>query len=212
MVRTNKEIMQNLTCEVENLTKRVAFLEAKLVQQEAQLFIATHTSDILSCEIDKMNQYSQRSCLIVDGLKLPTAHESENVEEKVKNIFQNDLEIPAEVVDAEFDKAHRVGPIIDDGQKVIVRFKSHNFRSKLYHKRKLIKNHKIKFRVSLTKKRRNLLAYAEDILKDCLEVAFVFADFNGFPFFTETDLARILEILGECSHSPEAKIIALNWL
>ena len=145
MVRTNKEIIQHLTNEIENLTKRVSVLEVKLVQQEAQLFIAMNTSEILSCEIDKMNQYSQRSCLIVDGLKLPNSDETENVEEKVKNVLQNELEISAEEIDSEFDKAHRVGPIIDDEQRVIVRFKSHNFRSNLYHKRKLIKHHAIKF-------------------------------------------------------------------
>ena len=104
------------------------------------------------------------------------------MEESVKTILHEDLKIQPAVVTAEFDKAHRVGPSYHDKKDnlqhdVIVRFKSHSFKEMIYSKRK--QQDKVKLRVSLTSKRKNLLDYANATTESIDEIDFVFADQNG---------------------------------
>ena len=92
----------------------------------------------------------------------------------------HNLNLDEKEVDSEIDKVHRVGKPKDGKQATILRFKSHSFRAKVYEKRKSIINKKLKVRVSLTKKRSDLIKYAYSITEDKpLNLKFVFADING---------------------------------
>ena len=62
-----------------------------------------------------------------------------------------------------------MGPTRDGKQSIIVRFRLHAFKEKLYQKRKEIKGKKIKIKLSLTKQ----------ITENNAEVKFVYADMNG---------------------------------
>ena len=93
---------------------------------------------------------------------------------------------------------------------MIVKFKSHGFRERLYRdRRKIPLNNKIKFRVSLTKRRSKLLEETIKICKDATNIDFVFSDSNGnlkiklvsrangklfFDFNSEEDLSEVLAL------------------
>ena len=113
-----------------------------------------------------------------------TRNEStEDVETEVKTILIKNYKVDATCLKNEFDKAHRIGKIKEDNnQTIIIRFKSHGFRSKLYVDRKnhqSQRNNNYKLRVDLTSSRRKLLAEVQDKVKDIKKVAFAFASVNG---------------------------------
>ena len=72
-----------------------------------------------------------------------------------------------------------MGPTRDGKQSIIVRFRLHAFKEKLYQKRKEIKGKKIKVKLSLTKHRTRTMKYARQITENNAEVKFVYADMNG---------------------------------
>ena len=81
------------------------------------------------------------------------------------------------------DKAHRLGKIKEQNgkkhQDIIVRFKSHSARYKLYSKRKTLKN--VKVSPNLTKKRSKLLYDAVELTKNIEndDWGFVYANIHG---------------------------------
>ena len=62
---------------IQSLTKRVVNLESTLQETQSQSLIATNVSDLLKLELDKLKQYSRRSCLVVSGVELPRNKTSE---------------------------------------------------------------------------------------------------------------------------------------
>ena len=102
------------------------------------MFVASHVSDLLHEKIDNLQQYSRRNCLVLDDLPVIANESVSDLKVKVKETVVNDLKIDSTEFDNEFDQTHRIGPVSDNGQnqKVIVRFKSHSFRLKIYRVRK----------------------------------------------------------------------------
>ena len=86
-----------------------------------------------------------------------------------------------EEFDFEYDKIHRHGKVNDTKQNVIVRFRSHQYPSDLYYAQKKNKNHNIRLKQSLTKKRTELLRNATERIEDdnTQGIQFVYTDFNG---------------------------------
>ena len=86
-----------------------------------------------------------------------------------------------EEFDFEYDKIHRHGKVNGTTQNVIVRFRSHQYPSDLYYARKKIKNRNIRLKLSLTKKRTELLRNATERMEgDNIQgMQFVYTDFNG---------------------------------
>ena len=74
-------------------------------------------------------------------------------------------------------KCYQIGPPTNGEQSIIVKFKSQNFRSRVYEQRKDIKNEKTKVKLSLTKKRTIILNYALGTNSD--KSNFAFPDANG---------------------------------
>ena len=56
---------------IQSLTKQVLYLESTLCEMQSQGLIPTSTSDLLKLEIDKLKQYSRRSCLVISGVESP---------------------------------------------------------------------------------------------------------------------------------------------
>ena len=91
--------------------------------------------------------------------------------------------IPKEELKTNIDKLHRTVPYqpSTNTQPVIVKFKSHSFKEKIYNKRKNV-NKNIKLVPSLTRRRSQLLNNLQIALNDSKEngildaVKFVFAD------------------------------------
>ena len=94
--------------------------------------------------------------------------------------------IPREELKTNIDKLHRTGPCqpSTNTQPVIVKFKSHSFKEKIYNKRKNV-NKNIKLVPSLTRRRSQLLNKLQTALNNSKEngildvVKFVFADVHG---------------------------------
>ena len=216
---TKKEF-QDLKDEVDSQRQEIADLKSKVLKLEVLLnqvvsekSIASHVSDLLHEKIDNLQQYSRRNCLVLDGLPVIANESVSDLKVKVKETVVNDLKIDSTEFDNEFDKTHRIGPVSDNGQnqKVIVRFKSHSFRSKIYRVRKECARRDIKVRLSLTKRRQNLLNFAQTHLENEPNFKFVYADEDGnlkvrtkepvgrkfvFSFNNEKDIAQLINIIG----------------
>ena len=218
----NTKNCEELTQMVLKLTSRVAELEGKLCRLDSQLSIASTVNDVLRGQLDDLQQYSRRSCLIIDGIK-PTAKESTTeLKLKVRKLLTRELPddiddespISNEKFESEFDKCHRLGPIKDGSQAVIIKFKSHGFKERVYAKRKAITNKTTnKIRVSLTQQRSKLLAKAHGMCESIPRIKFAYADVNGglrlllnkpfkrrwtIPFTSEYDLEmKLAELCDE---------------
>ena len=113
---------------------------------------------------------------------------NENMENLTENIIDK-LEqtgIPKEELKINIDKLHRTAPYRPsiNTQPVIIKFKSHSFKEKIYNKRENV-NKNIKLVPLLTKRRLQLLNKLQIALNDSKEngildaVKFVFADVHG---------------------------------
>ena len=180
---TKKEF-QDLKDEVDSQRQEIADLKSKVLKLEVLLnqvvsgkAIASHVSDLLHEKIDNLQQYSERNCLVLDDLSVIANESVSDLKVKVKETVANDLKIDSTEFDNEFDQTHRIGPVSDNGQnqKDIVRFKSHSFRLKIYRVRKECARRDIKVRLSLTKRRQNLLNFAQTHLENEPNFKFVYA-------------------------------------
>ena len=220
----NNSSSTNTQTIVEELKKRIVALEDKnktlenhVMKLEDKQATLSHVNSMLSEEVDRLNQYTRRSNIVIKNVFAPEKETVEQVEEQVKKII-NKMGIPEVLPD--FDKAHRLGKVKDfDGKKhqdVIVRFKSHSSRYKVFNKRKSLKN--IRISPNLTQTRSKMLAEAVELIKEKIyrdDWGFVFANqhgdllirlqekFNGkhyFPFNSLETLTLKLEEIGLLQH------------
>ena len=173
-----------LRLEVEQLRKTVELMQVKLRDIEAKEAVTSQVNSVLANEVDRLEQYGRRHSVIIKGLDLKDKEDNASLSKRVQLIISNELDLPEEV--KQIDKLHRIGPIYDANkdsktprQDVIVRFNNHSSRYSVYHKRKTLKNKKIRITPSLTDKRRKLLNEARSKYSDHDEVNFVYCDEHG---------------------------------
>ena len=145
---------------IDKLTKRVTDLEQMLRETQSFNLIATNTSELLKMEVDKLKQYSRRSCQVISGVELlrnKTTESAEETEEKVCRIIETNLDISREDFDYELYKVHRLPLIKKSSDKnkstpkppnIICKFRTHRFREYLFAKKKdilHITNKKVNF-------------------------------------------------------------------
>ena len=85
------------------------YLESTLREMQSQSLVAMKTSDLLKLEIDKLKQYSRRSCLVISSVELTqskTSEKAEATETKVRELFLRELGVNKD--DFELEKAHRL--------------------------------------------------------------------------------------------------------
>ena len=165
---------------INQLLQRVNNLETTVAQLKEQLAVTKHVNTLLSNEVDNLQQYQRRSCVVIAGLQSSQEETPGDVYKQAENVLVRDLNLDREEIGYEIDKCHRIGPVKDDGtQDTIIRFRSHNFRERVYIRRKKNKNTAIKVKLSLTKKRRNTLKYAYKIQNQVTNVDFFYADIHG---------------------------------
>ena len=158
---------------ITNLIERLKILEFNKELLESKLSIASHVSEAL--EIDNNNQYSWRNCLVIRGTPAQLNEVVGDVEDKVNNILINQLKLPEAAVD--IDRSHRIGPIKNGSQAIVVKFKSFKQRTLAYKARKTLPN-PIKISLSLTARRTKLLEEAQQLTEDKNKVHFCFSDIN----------------------------------
>ena len=221
LMKTNipyEELLETIA----RLSKRVSVLEGEMCMLRSELVVSSHVNSVLNAQIDDQEQYSRRSCMIVDGI-LPTTKEStHDLKLKIQKIITKSEDpedlggkppISVKQFNEEFDKCHRVGPVKNGRQSAIVKFKSHGFREEIYRRRKTItKKTGNKLRISLTRHRSQLLAKANFLAEQVKRVKFAFADVDGnlrlllnqpfrdrwtVPFTSEQELELKLVELGD---------------
>ena len=179
---------------INKLTSRVDFLEGRVTQLQAEISISSQVNTVLEAQLDDLQQYQRRSCMIVDGIKPTIKETTEDLMMKIRKAVTEKL-IDEKGIDSNnplstkdfndnSDKCHRIGPIRDGKQAAIIKFKSHSFREKAYELQKKIKTSGIRFRVSLTNQRVKLLEKANGLVSDHLYnyenlIKFAYADANG---------------------------------
>ena len=172
----------------DEMLKRITALENNVLILESSLAVSNQANTLLSGEVDRLNsevdrleQYSRRSCLVISGIHPDKNETTQDLYNKIKNLTTNHLQqesVSPNTFDFEFDKCHRIGPVKDNKQSVIVKFRSDAFREHLYKNRKCLPKG-VKFRVSLTKKRIDILEKANEKIKELNGVKFAYADANG---------------------------------
>ena len=175
-----KERLKKVENQVKSLTDENKLLESRVLVLEDQVAIATNTSDKLKFEVDRLDQYQRRYNVILKNVAVPKKQTQEGDEKFVKNLFTKDLKLPDAYEDV--DKLHRLGSARtgDDGKKtqdIVVRFKTHEARYKVYDERK--KSKTVKIRPNLTKRRGTLLYQASKFVENVEQVHFVFANAHG---------------------------------
>jgi len=169
--------------ELDTLKSEIRLLKQVVSKNEDKLCVQGRVNDALSNEVDRLEQYGRRNCILLKGLTPARNEKNEELTEKVKNIISHDLNLPPAAV-ADFDKTHRVGPIFKDKkgnlqQTTIIRFKSHEARYKAYLKRGIVKNKGLNLTPSLTNKRRKLLDAAIEKYGGNDFIEFIFCDIHG---------------------------------
>ena len=160
-------------------------LEEKIALQEKKF-------ENLSIKCDDNEQYSRRYCLRMHGLKFDKYESQNDLVSKTSECF-SEIGLPYE--EEQIDRVHRIGKPysnISSGltmKPIITKFKSWRYRQNVYRDRpRRFENGKKKpdessFSVSLdlTKRRCNLLKFAQGIVKEMGNVRFFCADVNCSP-------------------------------
>ena len=172
-MKLQDEIVAEFTASIANLKKTVERLQSELV-------ITKNVNDILTNEVDDLQQYQQRQCIVIDGLETTPNKKISQVTQKAENAFAQHIKLDPDEVVNQINKCHRIVLHKNDGTHLTkVRFKSYSFREKAYVNRKKCTNRNIKIKLSLTRKRRKTLTYAYKISDKFPNVDFFYADIHS---------------------------------
>ena len=161
------------TATEKELLKRVANLEKVVEKLQSELYLTKNVNTLLSNEIDHLQQYQGRHCIVIDGLRTSPNEASDQITKKAEKVLTENLQFDPEEVNYQIDKCHRVRPInTQDG-------KTHSFREAVYLKRKKC-NKKQKIKLFLTQRRRKTFAYAYNNADKLPEVDFFYTDIMNF--------------------------------
>ena len=90
---------------ISTLEKQIDHLKGHITITESKLTIAEHVSSTLHEQINNQEQYSQRKCLIFEGIKVEQKEKDSDLEKRILNIIQKDLKLNIQPED--IDKAHK---------------------------------------------------------------------------------------------------------
>ena len=165
---------------IKSLTARIDMLDKTVLQLESVLEVTRNANSLLEQEVDNLQQYQCRACIIVDDITPVKDETEEQITPKTKNFLIKNLGFEERTVNEELNKCHCLGKAKDGKQSTIIRFKSHSFRASVYARRNNIQNKKkLKVKLSLTKRRTKIVNYTHRITESVPEVKFAYADING---------------------------------
>ena len=126
LLRSELERMKH---SVEKLEREVVSLNVRVQILDSQVAVSQQVNDLRS-ELDRSQQYSRRSRIVITGLPTHNGETTQQVEQKVREHishhlkFDNDNEksfqIAHEIL-GDIDKAHRVGQHVGNKQAVIAK-------------------------------------------------------------------------------------------
>ena len=79
----NNNIIDSLKKQMDELLQRNKSLEARVSELEEKQVVSSHVNSLLSKEVDRLNQYTRRSNLVLRNVFAPENESVEQVEEKV---------------------------------------------------------------------------------------------------------------------------------
>ena len=177
-VSTQCETIKKLIDNVEKHESTIAILQTSVEN------LKTENSNLklkLENYINQIEQYSRRQTLRLDGVAVSNNFESpENLVSLVHGYMK---EVGINNSDMVIDRAHRIGPVYEDENKVkyrsiIVKFTNFRIRTQFYRSRQKLKD-KIKIRIDLTKRNYNVLKKLVDLIYASeIKNVYVFADIN----------------------------------
>ena len=165
---------------VDELRKEVNSLKQDVARSEDRSRVQSTVNDRLRAEVDRLEQYGRRNCIVLKGIPPKKQESTRTLEESIQKILSEDLKLEDHHV-ADFDKAHRIGPVFTDNkgkpqQHTIVR---HSSRYAAYLKRNNLRSKRMKITPSLTNRRRKLLDEANEKFSDHPLIDFLFCDIHG---------------------------------
>ena len=206
-----KKKLKELEDKIIKVEKKNVSLEGRIEQLESVNAVMSKVNDELTRELDRLDQYSRRSNVIVKNVFLPEEETQEQLEHKIHKIIKKDLKMESAVND--IDKLHRTGKVKSSNgkklQNVIIRFKTHASRYAVFKEKKKLKN--VKICPNLTRRRGKLWYDASQFIQQIPEIDFAYADIHGdlkfrlveehqgkivFPFDSLDGLKEIIKELG----------------
>ena len=143
--------------------RRINELETQVHLLEAKVFIKDRVSDELLNEINRLEQRNRRPCIIVEGIDKKKGENADDLRSHIENVLE---QVETDVSLGDVDKFHRNGPVHDGKrQDIIVRFKTHAAKEKVYRARKKTQN-KVRITPSLTRRNKDLLKDSKQFIKD----------------------------------------------
>ena len=155
---------------------------------EGKIAIQETVSNFLEQKADNLEAYSRIPCAILSGIQKPKKESQENIKTSLlENLQKTGLLL--EETERNIDKFHWVGIFDHEAQTqpIIVKFKTHSFKEKIYHQQKKLPKG-IKISQLLTKRRSDILQQVQHIIKEESSddspneegiVKFAFADVHG---------------------------------
>ena len=80
-----------MTKTIKSLTARIDILEKKVLELEGVLEVTRNANSLLEQEVDNLQQYQRRTCIIVDGITPVKDGTKEQITSKTKNFFIKNL-------------------------------------------------------------------------------------------------------------------------
>ena len=86
------------------LLKTVANLEKIVEKLQSELYVTKNNNTLLSNEIDDLQQYQRRHCIVIDGLCTSLNETSDQVTKKAEQVLTENLRFNPEEVNYQIDK------------------------------------------------------------------------------------------------------------
>ena len=156
-VTESLEFFSNKFDELERENKKK---NEKIKELEETIDILTEKNKSLTSDVDELEQYSRRNCLLLHGVQ---ENENKNTDDIVLKTMSEELNI--EIKENDLVRTHRIGNRNrKDGQPraIIVKFTCCAIRNKIYSNQKKLKGKIFLITESLTSRRYNLLKEAQD--------------------------------------------------
>ena len=168
-----KELLEFFSNKFDELERENKKKNAKIKELEETIDILTEKNKSLTSDVDELEQYSRRNCLLLHGVQ---ENKSENTNDIVLKTMSEELDI--EIKENGLDRTDRIGNRNrKDGKPraIIVKFTRYTTRNKIYSNKKKLKEKKYLITESLMSRRYHLLKEAQEKYrkvrrKECLEV------------------------------------------
>ena len=172
-------------------------LETKVYEFEGRINVTQSVNSHLQNMVDVQEQYSLRSCLVINGMVKPGHEEgadnSDNVRQVIKTL-ERECRISQNVIKNNLDKMHPIGYPDEYGKQLrIVKFTTDIFKKTVFRKYKHCRNSyierkkhsgklvqiKVKLQPSLTRHQIGLLKFANSQFEGAKNIKFAYAGMHS---------------------------------